>query len=243
MKTKLDINYWNSLKAPPDPADAAAISEGLHKTMFTDWQKVKLAELLLTSRMRLTDESEIEQMNEAIGMFNRDCAVEQLFYTESEQVFCTWRYSYKVFADAIPKHRAEQAVHNIYARLGIELDTDGAKEVLASPFVYSALFDLLADAMGKDKYIYPNDKESWLSFAFTAYFNLWHLFGIMGFNGYSPYVICGDIGILCPPASNWGYQELNEEQKEAIEELKIRGRGRNYPTWQQNRFLGLIAKI
>lgn len=243
MKTKLDINYWNSLKAPADATDAAAISESLHKTMFTDWQKEKLAELLLTSRIRLTAEKEIEQMNEAIGMFNRDCAVEQMFYTESEQVFCTWRYSYKMFAEAIPHHWAVKAVRSIYNRLGVLLDKDDVEVVLKDEHIYAAFFDLLAEAMGKDKYIYPNDKESWNSFAFTAYFNMWHLFGIMGFNGYSPYTICGDIGILCPPASNWGYQELDEEQKEAIAELTIRGRGRSYPTWQQNRFLGLIAKI
>lgn len=243
MKTKLDIDYWNRLKAPADDADAPAISEGLHSTMFIDWQKEKLAELLLTSRIRLTEEEEINQMNEAIGKFNRDCAVEQLFYTESEQVFCTWRYTYKVFANAIPDHWALIAVRNIYNRLGIELDKEEVNNVLKSNFIYSALFDLIAETMGKDKYIYPNDKESWNSFAFTAYFNLWHIFGVMGFNGYSPYTICSDLGILCPPPSNWGYQEFDEEQKEAIEELTIRGRGRSYPTWQQNRFLGLIARI
>lgn len=243
MVKKLDIDYWNSLKAPALSTDATAIAEGLHQTMFTDWQKEKLAELLLTSRVRLVEDEEISQMNDAIGKFNRDCAVEQLFYTESEQVFCTWRYSYKMFAEAIPHHWAVKAVIGIYNRLGVELDKDEIEVVLKDEHIYKAFFDLLAEAMGKDKYIYPNDKESWNSFAFTAYFNLWHIFGVMGFNGYSPYIVCGDIGILCPPASNWGYQEFDEEQKEAIEELKIRGRGRAYPTWQQNRFLGLIAKI
>ena len=243
MKTKLDINYWNKLKACAEPEDLIVISESLHKNIFSDWQKEKLSELLLTSRIRLIDEEEISQMNEAIGIFNRDCAVEPLFYTESEQVFCTWRYSYKQFAKAIPKHWAVKAIRNVYNRLGIELDTDGVQWVLDAEFVYAALFDLIADAMGDNKFIYPNDVGSWSSFAFTAYFNLWHIFGVMGFNGYSPYTICADIGLLCPPACSWGYQEFNEEQKEAVEELKIRARGRSYPTWQQNRFLGLIAKI
>lgn len=243
MKPKLDIKYWNSLKAPAESVDIVAITEGFSKAAFTDWQKEKLAELLLTSRLRLVNDEEIEQMHEAIGKFNRDCAVEQLFYTESDSVFCTWRYDFKQFAKAIPQRWAVKGVRNIYDRLGIKLDDEDVEWVFNSEHIYAALFELIADAMGDDKFIYPNDTESWSSFAFTAYFNLWHIFGVMGFNGYSPYVICGDIGLLCPPACSWGYKEFNEEQKEAIEELKIRARGRSCSTWQQDRFLGLIAKI
>lgn len=243
MKEKLDIDYWSKRMAPAENEDILAISEGLNQMIFTDWQKEKLAELLLASRLRLVNEEETEQMHEAIGKFNRDCAVEQLFYTESDHVFCVWRYDFKKYAQAIPKRWAIKGVKNIYDRLGVELDKEGIEWVLNSKHIYEAFFGLIEDTMGDDKFIYPNDTESWSSFAFTAYFNMWHIFGVMGFNGYSPYVICADIGLLCPPSCSWGFKEFNEEQKEAIEELKIRGRGRSYPTWQQDRFMGLIAKI
>ena len=88
-----------------------------------------------------------------------------------------------------------------------------------------------------------DNKEAWHSFAFVSYFNMWKLFGPMGFNGYSPYVICADIGLLTPPASQWRHAALTEADLVVIDELTKRARGRSWPTWQQNRFMAKLGKI
>lgn len=243
-KNKLDMKYWDGLKTPPEDSDLTAIKDAFN----TEWPanndtKDILAELILTSYLRVADEEAQDSLNRAIGIFNEKFAVEELFYVSSPQVFCTWRYNYKLFVHAIPLGYAKRAIQHIYARLGVELDDEEVMKVYNSDNVYSAFFELLAETMKGNRYIVTEDKESWLSFAFGAYFNMWHIFGPLGFNGYSPYVICADIGLLSLPASRWKYACFTEEELDCIKELQVRGRGRRWPTFQQNRFMCKLGKI
>ena len=189
-KNKLDMKYWDSLKTSPEDSDLAAIKDAFN----TEWPanndtKDILAELILTSYLRVTDEEAQDSLNRAIGIFNEKFAVEELFYVASLQVFCTWRYNYKLFVHAIPIGYAKRAIQNIYARLGVELDDEEVMKVYNSDNIYSAFFELLAETMKDNRYIVTEDKESWLSFAFGAYFNMWHIFGPLGFNGYSLFLL------------------------------------------------------
>lgn len=244
MVRKLDFSDWDRQKAPAEDTDAAAINDALHaEATFTDQQKEDLARLILTSRVRIPDETRAAALNEAIGIFNRDFAVEEFFYAESSQVFCTWRYTYKKYVMALPLSWAQKAIRRIYSQLGVELDNEEVMKIYNSDCVYSAFFELISETLGDSRYFVTNDKEAWHSFAFVSYFNMWKLFGPMGFNGYSPYVICADIGLLTPPASQWRHAALTEEDLCAIEELTTRARGRSYPTWQQNRFMAKLAKL
>lgn len=244
MVKKLDFKYWSGLKAPPAEADAVAINDAFHSDgKFTEQQKEDLARLILTSRVRIPDETRAAALNEAIGIFNRDFAVEEFFYSESVQVFCTWRYDYTVFAHALPAAWAKRGIRRVYAQLGVELDDEEVMKIYNSDCIYSAFLELISDTLGNFRYFVTNDKEAWHSFAFVSYFNMWKLFGLLGFNGYSPYVICADIGLLTPSASQWRHAALSEEDLCTIEELKARARGRSYPTWQQNRFMAKLAKI
>lgn len=243
-KNKLDIKYWDSLKASPEDSDLVAIKDAFNAEWAADnGAKDILAELILTSYLRVADEEAQDSLNKAIGVFNEKFAVEELFYVSSLQVFCTWRYNYKLFVHALPIGYAKRAIQRIYTRLGVELDDEEIMKVYNSDNVYSAFFELLAETMKDNRYIVTEDKESWLSFAFGAYFNMWHIFGPLGFNGYSPYVICADIGLLSLPASHWKYACFTEEELDCIEELRTRGRGRRWPTFQQNRFMCKLGKI
>ena len=244
MLKKIDYEYWNKLKAPAEDTDAVAINDAFHSDCkFTEQQKEDLARLILTSRVRIPDETRAAALNEAIGIFNRDFAVEEFFYTESNQVFCTWRYEYVKYAHALPLTWAQRGIRRVYSQLGVELDDAEVMNIYNSKCIYSSFFDLIDETLGKDRYFVTNSKEAWHSFAFVSYFNMWKLFGPMGFNGYSPYVICADIGLLTPPASQWRHAALTEEDLCAIDELTTRARGRSYPTWQQNRFMAKLAKI
>lgn len=240
---KIDIRYWNKLKAPAESTDMPVISEAFHSDKFTEQQKEDLARLIIASRVRIPDETRSAALNEAIGIFNREFAVEEFFYTEYVQVFNTWRYDYRQYIRALPLMWAQKAIRRIYSQLGVELDDEEVMKIYNSDNIYSAFFDLISETLGKSRYFITDDKEAWHSFAFVSYFNMWKLFGPMGFNGYSPYVICADIGLLTPPASQWRHAALSEEDLYFIEELSTRGRGRRWPTWQQNRFMGKLGKI
>ena len=80
-KNKLDMKYWDSLKAPPEDSDLEAIKDAFN----TEWPadnntKDILAELILTSYLRITDEEVQDSLNRAIGVFNEKFAVEELLY-------------------------------------------------------------------------------------------------------------------------------------------------------------------
>ena len=242
-KVKLNMDYWNKKFAPADPMDATAITTAFSSGAYNKQEKVILAQLLLASRLRVVAEEEQDKVSELIGRFNKDFAIEEMFYPESQFMWCTWRYSYRLYADALPLDCALEAIKNIYNRMGVELDDEGAQEVYRSENLYDVFLDLIAEALGKDKYIVADTVKQWNSFAFVAYFNMWHLFGVLGFNGYSPYVVCADLGILSPPSSQWKLALLTEEYRYSIDELKARARGRCCPTWQQNRFMGVLAEL
>lgn len=244
MAKKLDMDFWNRKFAPAEPTDLPAINDAFHsEAKFTEQQKEDLARLILAGRVRIPDEERASALNEAIGVFNKDFAVEEFFYTESAQVFCTWRYQYKYYVHALPLAWAQRGIRRIYSQLGVELDDDEVMKIYNSDNIYTAFFELISDTLGTSRYFVTDDKEAWHSFAFVSYFNMWKLFGPMGFNGYSPYVICADIGLLTPPASQWRHAALTEEDLYIIEELTKKARGRAWPTWQQNRFMGKLAKI
>lgn len=241
VKQKINFAYWDKLKAKPEEHDAVAINDAFKSSYFSESQKVDLAELILASRIRIMDEERMNQLNDAISKFEQQFAVEEFFYTESAFLVNTWRYSYREYVEAIPFAWAKKAIKQIYSRLGIELDDDEVLKVYNSDNIYSAFLELLSETLGNNLYIKADDVEHWSSFVFVSYFNLWHFFDVLGFNGYSPYTIIADIGILTPPASNWKYVALTEEHLYTIDELKSRSRGRSFPTWQQNRFLGILA--
>ena len=244
MVRKLDMDFWDRQKAPVEAADPPAINDAFHaEAKFTEQQKEDLARLILTGRVRIPDETRAGALNEAIGIFNKDFAVEEFFYTESSQVFCTWRYGYKHYVHALPLYWAQRGIRRVYAQLGVELDDEEVMKIYNSDSIYSSFFDLISETLGDTRYFVTDVKEAWHSFAFVSYFNMWKLFGTLGFNGYSPYVICADIGLLTPPASQWRHAALSEEDLRVIEELQTRARGRSYPTWQQNRFMAKLAKI
>lgn len=242
-KTKIDITYWNKKFSPADPLDGTAIKNAYLSGLFDDKEKVVLAELLLATRKRVMTDEEQEMISAIAGKFNKNCAVEEMFYSESPFMWCTWRYNYRMYADAVPLEWALKAIKNIYFRLGVELDDEGAKEVYMSDNLYDVFFDLIAEALGNDKYIVADTTKQWNSFAFVAYFNMWHLFGVLGFNGYSPYTICADLGVLSPPSSQWKFAKMTDAIQYNVHELKVRGRGRSYPTWQQNRLMGVLAEL
>ena len=241
VKQKINLAYWDNLKAKPDEHDAIAICDAFNSRDFSESQKIDLAELILTSRIRIMDEERMNKLNDAISIFEKNYAIEEFFYTESAFLVNTWRYSYREYSQAIPFAWAEKAIKQIYNRLGVVLDDEEVLKVYKSENIYSAFFELITETLGTNLYIKADDVEHWSSFVFVSYFNLWQFFGVLGFNGYSPYTIMADIGILTPPASSWKYAELTEEHIYTIEELKSRSRGRSYPTWQQNRFLGILA--
>lgn len=243
MVRKLDMDFWDRQKAPVEAADLPAINDAFHSEKFTEQQKEDLARLILTSRVRIPDEERASALNEAIGIFNRDFAVEEFFYTEALQLFCTWRYGYKHLVHALPLAWAQRGIRRVYSQLGVELDDEEVMKIYNSDNIYSSFFELIAETLGKERYFVTDDREAWHSFAFVSYFNMWKLFGPMGFNGYSPYVICADIGLLTPPASQWRHAALTEEDLCIIEELTTRAKGRSWPTWQQNRFMGKLGKI
>ena len=240
---KIDIKYWDALKAPAEDMDIVAIGNAFDSDELTDSQKEILAQLILASRVRLPDGEQSEDLNTAIGIFNSKFAVEEFFYAEFANLYCTWRYDYRKYVRALPVHWARRAIKRIYFRLGVELDEAEVMSVYNSDCIYSAFFDLIKDTLKGGRYFAVSNKDRWSSFAFVAYFNMWNMFGPLGFNGYSPYVICSDIGVISPPASHWKLEALTDEEAARVQELQIKGRGRKWPTWQQNRFMAEVTKI
>ena len=243
---KLGMIYWNKKWDKPLDTDLAAIHDAFCMCgTFTDEDKVKFAEVLLQGRYRIpvSDDSEGDYISNLCWKFNANHAVEELIYSESEYVIVLWRYDFVKLFNAIPLQFAKQALRNIYSRLGVVLEDKDILRLLEQDFVYQVLFDLIATNLGSNKYVFCDDPAGWHTFAFGAWFNMWKLFGIMGFNGYSPYTICADIGILCPKASDWKFVALPEGSLETIKELNSLARGRSFPTWKQNAFLGKLAKI
>ena len=243
MIKKIDFEFWDSMKAQPDRMDSAAINEAFHSDKLTSKQKLDLAELIIAGRMRVSDNERAETLNKAVGIFNNSFALEEFFYTEFTQVFCTWRYNYRTYVHALPLTYAYEAIRQVYTRLGVEIDDDEVIKIYNSDNLYSSFFELLAEQMKDNRYIVTEDNSSWGSFVFASYFNMWHIFGPLGFNGYSPYVVCADIGVLSPPASSWKYAAFTEEELAVIDELRIRCRGRKWPAWSQNRFMGKLGKL
>ena len=243
VKQKINMAYWDNLKAKPDAHDVTAIHDAFSSNLFSESQKLDLAELILASRIRIIDEARMDELNEAVGLFEKNFSIEEFFYMESAYLFNTWRYSYNEYKKAIPYKCVKAAINQIYDRLGVKLDDEEIQEVYNSDCIYSAFFELISQTLGRNLYIKTDNNENWNSFAFVSYFNMWHFFGVLGFNGYSPYTIIADIGILTPPASNWKFMPLTAEQMYTIEELQGRGRGRSFPTWEQNRFLSILGNI
>lgn len=245
MKTeKINAKYWSDKWTKPTDMDLAAIEDAFRTGSLTDEQKEIFAELLLSGRIRDDlDMSRGEDISDVMAIFNREYAVEELIYTESEYVFTLWRYSFPDYAKTIPLKFTRIALKKIYHRLGVEIDDNDVSRIISSGFVYSDFFDLIIETMGDSKYIICDDPAKWNSFAFTAYFNMYKFFGVMGFNGYSPFQICSDIGILCIPASNWKFIALPKNVAGKIQELNYKAQGRSFPTWQQNKFLGELAEI
>lgn len=239
---KIGIKYWQDKWTKPLETDLAAIEDAFKTGPLSDEQKELLAELLLTGRIR--DDLENSRGNAiatVMGIFNQNFAVDELFYWESEYVVTLWRYSFSDYVKEIPLQFVRKAIKKTYSRLGVDIDNDDITRIINSGFIYSDFFDLISDTMGNNKFIMCD--AGWNSFAFTAYFNMYKFFGIMGFNGYSPFQICSDIGTLCIPSSSWKFIALPKGAKEKIADLNSRARGRSYPMWQQNNFLGEIAKI
>lgn len=243
VQNKINTSFWDNLKAKPDEQDALVINDAFSSNLFTDSQKTDLAELILAGRIRIMDDARAYSLNEAIGIFQQNFSSEEFFYMESVFVNCTWRYSFKDYAKAIPYKWAKAGISQIYNRLGIKLTEDEIINIYNSSNIYSDFFDLIKTTLDNNKYIMCPDPTNAKAFVFASYFNMWHFFGIMGFNGYSPYTICADIGVLSVPASDWRFIALPEGAAEAIEELNIRARGKKYPTLQQNQFLAKLAKI
>lgn len=243
---KLNIDYWNKKWDKPLDTDLAAISDAFSSSgVFTNEDKVKFAEILLQGRYRIpvTDDGEGDYISELCWKFNANYAVEELIYSESEYVLMLWRYDFNMIFKAIPLQFAKEALNSIYVRLGMTLDGVDVFSITKADFVYQALFDLVDEHLGNNKYVFCDDPAGWHTFAFGAWFNMWKFFDVMGFNGYSPYTICGDIGILCPKACDWKFVALPKGSLEAIKELNNLARGRDFPTWKQNAFLGKLAKI
>ena len=243
---KLGITYWNKKWGEVLDTDLAAITDAFRMCgTFTDEEKVKFAEILLQGRYRIpvSDDGEGDYTSELCWKFNANHAVEELIYSESAYVLVLWRYDFVKLFNAIPLQFAKEALRNIYSRLGIVIEDKDILRLLETDFVYQVLFDLIRENLGNNKYVFCDDPAGWHTFAFGAWFNMWKFFGVMGFNGYSPYTICADIGILCPKASDWKFVALPKTALSTIEDLKARAKGRNFPTWQQNAFLGKLAKI
>lgn len=241
---KIGIKYWQDKWTKPTDMDLAAIEDAFKTGSLSDEQKELLAELLLTGRIR--DDLEHSRGNDiatVMGIFNQNFAVDELFYWENENVATLWRYSFPDFVKAIPLQFVRVAIKRTYTRLGVDVDNDDIARIIDSGFIYSDFFELISETMGSSKFIMCDDPAGWNSFAFTAYFNMYKFFGVLGFNGYSPFQICSDIGTLCIPSSSWKFIALPKGAEEKIADLNSRARGRRYPTWQQNKFLGEIAKI
>lgn len=240
--TKLNLEYWNNRYDKPLEYDLAAINDAFkeypkEKRDLTDDEKLVLAELLLQSCMRFATDKRGELINNTVSKFERFFAGESLFYATEGQMYYVWRYSYRDFVQAMPKAWAKKAIQSIYSRLGVEIDDEETEAIYASDFIYTAYFDLIKATLKDRSYVKANCEINYRVFTQVCFFNMWHLFGKLGFEGLSPYQIMADIGEVTPPASQWSFPYLSAAQRVALDEIKRCCHKRVYPTARENIFL------
>jgi hypothetical protein len=247
-KIMLDLAYWERKMDRPNEFDMAAINDafkehGTERRNMFDNEKLVLAEILLASCMRFNDDERGDLINRTVAKFDQFFAVEPMFYAHEGQIYRTWRYSYKDFVAAIPDVWAKKAISSIYTRLGVELDEEEINKVYNSDFLYSAFFELVADTLSARNYFTMDCGNDFRLFEQLSYFNMWHLFGKMGFEGLSPYEVFADIGVVTPPSSRWSIEVLSEEQMIRLNDIKSRTRGRDYPSALENTLLIDLAGV
>ena len=244
---KLNIEYWNKKWAEPTELDLKAIADCYIGELMTEEEKLSLTVLFLQGSVRFPDTEEgdrqMETLLSACEKYENHFSPEEMTYLESNWVITMWRYSYKEFMQVIPIYYKKGAVKTIYKRLGVELNDAEVIRVIESDFVYSDFLDTLTKALGRSKYIICPDPTKVSAFVFAAYFNMWYFFGILGFNGYSPYTVCRDIGVISVSANDWRFVALPEGAPEVIDELCHNTRKLSYPTMQQKQFIAKLAKI
>lgn len=247
-RTLLDLKYWENKLDKPAPHDLEAINDafkeyGTERRNMTDDEKLVLAELLLSSCMRFADDAKGDLINSAVAKFDQGFAVENMFIAHEGQLYRVWRYSYKDFVKAIPVVWAKKAIDSIYTRLGVELDDEEIEKVYNSDFLYSSFFELVKETLSDRAYFTIDCKENFILFSEISWFNMWHLFGKMGFEGLSPFEVLADIGVVTPPSSQWKVVSFTELQLYSLEEIKSRTRGREYPSAYENVFLINLAGV
>ena len=247
-RTLLDLKYWENKLDKPAPHDLEAINDafkeyGTERRNMTDDEKLVLAELLLSSCMRFADDDRGDLINAAVAKFDQGFAVEPMFYAHEGQLYRVWRYSYKDYAKAIPVVWAKKAINSIYTRLGVELDDEEVDKVYKSDFLYSAFFELVKETLTDRAYFTIDCKEDFRLFEQISWFNMWHFFGKMGFEGLSPYEVLADIGVVTPPSSQWKVVSLSERHCYQLDEIRSRTRGRDYPSAYENVFLIDLAGV
>lgn len=246
---KLNLEYWNAKFDKPFEHDMAAINAAFkeygkdEKKDLTDDEKLVLAELLLQSCMRFDTQERGDLINSAVAKYENFFAGESLVYAEEEQMYRLWRYSYSDFVKAIPVVWAKKAIEAIYTRLGVSLDDAEIEQIYNSDFVYRSYFDLIKSTLKDRSYIKANCDINYRVFAQVCFFNMWHLFGKMGFEGISPYQVLADIGVLTPPASQWSFPFLVSSQRAELEEIKSCCGRHTYPTARENVFLINLAEV
>lgn len=247
-KVKLDLAYWEEKMDKPNEHDLAAINDAFkeypnERRDLKDEEKLVLAEILLASCMRFADDARGDLINAAIAKFDQFFAVEPMFIAHEGQIYRTWRYSYKDYVKAIPQMWAKKAIDSIYTRLGVELDEEEIDRVYKSDFLYSSFFELVSETLSNNAYFTIDCKENFRLFEQISWFNMWHFFDKMGFEGLSPYEVLADIGVVTPPSSQWKAVALSERHCYQLEEIKSRTRGRDYPSAYENIFLIDLAGV
>ena len=241
QKVNLNLEYWVNKIDKPCPTDLVAINDAFkeyyEKKNMSDNEKLILAEVLLASCIRFNDEERGDTINQVVAKFDRYFAVEPMFYATENQTFHVWRYSYTDYVKAIPKYWSERAIRSIYERLGVELDDEEVQKIYNSDSLYGAFFSLVKETLSNNAYFKVDCTESFKLFAQVSYFNMWHLFGKLGFEGMSPFDVFAGIGIVTPPSSQWKTVALSEGALNAIAEIKSRMRGRGYPSGLENSLL------
>ena len=247
-KVNLNLEYWEHKIDKPNPADLAAINDAFkeypnERRDLKDDEKQIIAELLLASCMRFNNDKAGDDINTAVAKFDQGFAVEPMFYACEGQLYKTWRYSYADYVKAIPKYWSERAIRGIYERLGVELDDEEVQKIYRSNFLYSSFFSLVKETLTDRAYFKADCKENFRLFEQISFFNMWHLFDKMGFEGLSPFEVLADIGVLTPPSSQWKPVSLTEAQLYRLAEIRSRTRGRDYPSCYENIFLIELAGV
>ncbi len=247
-KITLDLAYWEHKMDKPVPTDLVAINDAFkeypnEKRDLSDNEKQVLAELLLCSCMRFADDARGDLINSAVAKYDQNFAVEPMFTAHEGQLYRTWRYNYADFVKAIPKYWSLKAIRSIYERLGVELDDEEVEKIYRADFLYKSFFELVKDTLTDRAYFTIDCKENFRLFEQISFFNMWHIFGKMGFEGLSPYDVLADIGVVTPPSSRWKAVSFSEVQLYRLEEVKSRTRGRGYPSAYENIFLIDLAGV